>query len=246
MMIDKHIVLESLSRAVVAKVGSDHLRLSTHCLYPSNATVSVVIKGGLDEFIVSDDGGAIDEIASSGVRDRITDRQIRGMVKRQGLKVENGAIYSPVVSLSALPAAILLVANASKELADWGTSHLRVVVTRDFKLAVSDLLQRHFHDALKTQKIVGHSNKPHTFSNVIFLSGDRRLLVDPVINDPSSINARLASNIDVKMANDPKIDQIIVFDDQQEWSSSDLRLLQVAAPTVPFSLAEREVMRRAA
>ena len=87
MMIDKHIVLESLSRAVVAKVGSNHLRLSTHCLYPSNATVSVVIKGGLDEFIVSDDGGAIDEIASSGVRDRITDRQIRGMVKRQGLKV---------------------------------------------------------------------------------------------------------------------------------------------------------------
>ncbi len=48
------------------------------------------------------------------------------------------------------------------------------------------------------------------------------------------------------MANDPLIDQLIVYDDQQEWSSSDLKLLQIAAPTVPFSMAEREIVRRAA
>lgn len=246
MMLAADVIRESLNRVLIARATTDHVRVSTHCMYPSNSTVTVAVRGGTAEFVVSDEGGAIDEIAGSGFRDRISDRQIRSMVKRQGLKVENGVIYSPVVSMESLPAAILLVANASKELADWGIGHLRMTITRDFKEALASLLEKHFHDALKAQKIVGHSNKQHNFSNVIFLSNERRLIVDPVINDGSSINARLASNLDVKMAGDPSIDQIIVYDDQQDWASSDLKLLGVAAPTVPFSMAEREIIRRAA
>jgi len=245
-MIQPPVIIDALRNSLGWVWEGDHLRISTHCLYPSNATVNVYVRGGASEFVVSDDGGAIEEIAGAGFRDRLTDRQIRGAVGRQGLKVENGVIYSPPVSLKALPAAILLVANASKETADLALSRLRMTVTRDFKAALTDLLQRHFHDNLKTAKVIGHSNKPHTFSNVIWLSGDRRLLVDPVVNDASSVNARLASNLDVKMAADPLIDQLIVYDDTQEWSSSDLKLLQIAAPTVPFSRAEREIVKRAA
>lgn len=245
-MIAPKAIIDSLAATRTWLWQDDFLRLATDCLYPSNAGVSVFVRGGDREFVVSDDGGAIDEIAGSGFRNRITDRQIRGMVKRQGLKVEDGVIYSPPVSLDAVPAAVVLVANASKEVADWALAHLRAKVTRDFKASLSELLQRHFHDNLKTAKVIGHSNKPHTFSNVIWLSGERRLLVDPVVNDPSSVNARLASNLDVRMANDPLIDQLIVYDDAQEWSSSDLKLLQIAAPTVPFSLAESEIVRRAA
>lgn len=246
MMLAADLIRDSLSRVLIARATSDYVRISTHCMYPSNATVSVAVRGGASSFVVSDEGGALDEVAGAGFRDRITDRQIRNMVKRQGLKVEKGVIYSPVVSLETLPAAILLVANASKEIADWGLSHLRMTVTRDFKQALTSLLERHFREALKAQKIVGHSNKVHSFSNVVILPKERRLVVDPVVNDPSSIYARLASNLDVKMAGDPNIEQLIVYDDEQEWASSDLKLLQVAAPTVPFSAAEREIMRRAA
>lgn len=246
-MIDHTVIVAAFQDIGTWLRADDFLRVSTHCLYPSNAVVTVTIRGGVNEFVVSDEGGAISEIAGSGFRERVTDRQIRGIVKAQGLKVENGVIYSPAVTMDGLPAAMVLVANASKEIADWALSHLRMTVTRDFKQALTDLLQRHFHDNLKTQqKVVGHSNKPHTFTNVIWLPGDRRLLVDPVVNDTSSVNARLASNLDVKMSNDPSIDQLIVYDDQQDWSSADLKLLQIAAPTVPFSRAEREIVRRAA
>lgn len=246
MMLAADTIRKALDQVLIARATSDHVRVSTHCMYPSNAMVTVAVRGGRAEFVVSDEGGAISEIAGSGFRDRISDRQIRNMVKRQGLKVEKGVIFSPVVSMEALPAAIILVANASKELADWGMGHLRMAVTRDFKQALTDLLEKHFHEALKTQKIVGHSNKQHTFANVIFLPGEKRLVVDAVVNDGSSINARLASNLDVKMANDPLIKQLIVYDDEQDWSSSDLNLLGFAARTVPFSMAEREIVRLAA
>ena len=52
-----------------------------------------------------------------------------------------------------------------------------------------------------------------------------KLLIDPVVNDASSINARLVSNLDVRMNENPQISQLIVFDDRLKWKSSDLKLL---------------------
>lgn len=245
-MIDAKTIIETLSRSVIATQSDDALRVTTHCLYPSNSSVSVLIRGGGRELIVSDDGGAMNELAGVGFRDRVTDRQIRALVKQQGLKVENGAIYSPSVAIDEAGAAILLVANASKEIADWALGHLRFSIARDFKRDLALLLERHFHDSLKSQQILGKSNKSHTFSNVVFLPGDRRLLIDPAVNDASSINARVVANLDVKLANDPTIQQLIVYDDQLSWAASDLALLQVGAPIVPFSLAEPAIMKRAA
>jgi hypothetical protein len=245
-MIDPTAILETLSRSVIGSQIDDALRVTTHCLYPSNSAVSVLLRGGAHELIVSDDGGAMNELAGVGFRDRITDRQIRALVKQQGLKVQDGAIYSPAVTMDEAGAAILLVANASKEIADWALGHLRFSVARDFKRDLALLLERHFHDNLKTQQIVGKSNKSHTFSNVVFLSGDRRLLIDPAVNDASSINARVVANLDVRLANDPSIQQLIVYDDQLSWSASDLNLLEVGAPIVPFSLAEPAIVKRAA
>jgi hypothetical protein len=226
---------------------ADGFRVATQCLYPSNGSVIVTVRGGVHEFIVSDDGGAAIEIGTTGLTETVTDRQIRSLLKMQGLHVSGGVIASPRVQIDAIPAAVMLVANASKEVADWGLEHLRFPPRRNFRKALAELLERHFHDNLKHDAaIIGASNKSHKFSNVIYLSDERRLLIDPVINDPSSINARVVANLDVKMANDPNIQQLIVFDDELDWSSSDLKLLEVGARTVPFSLAERAIERLAA
>ncbi|MEW5688333.1 MAG: hypothetical protein AB1942_25730 [Pseudomonadota bacterium] len=238
---------EALSRATPVLPVPDGFRVGTQCLYPSNNSVLVTVRGGVDAFVVSDDGGAALELSNTGYTRHLTDRQIGGLVKPQGLKVRDGTIYSPIVPLKAVPAAVTLVANASKEVADWGTQHLKFRVRRNFKEELTKLLDRHFHDNMKHDStVIGASNKPHKFGHIIFLPGDKRLIVDPVINDPSSINSRVVANMDVKLAKDPNVLQLIVYDDAAEWQSSDLALLELGATTVGFSSAERTIQRLAA
>lgn len=238
---------DALGRSVSVSEMGDGLRITTHCLYPSNSSVSVAVRGRGDEYVLSDDGGAALELSAAGFSDRLTDRQVAGLVKPQGLKVDRGVIFSPVVSLRAVPAALLLVANASKEVADWGSQHLKFRVNRNFKADLAALLDRHFHNNLKHDThVVGASNKPHKFGHVVYLSGDRKLIIDPVVNDGSSINARVVANMDVRLANDPSVLQLIVYDDAADWQSSDLKLLELGARTVGFSRAESAIQRLAA
>jgi hypothetical protein len=230
----------------VSSLGGE-IHVHTHCLYPSNNGVSVVVRGGGDSYVVSDNGGALSEIRGAGIGSRPTDRQVRAIVAQQGLKVRDGVIYAPPVSLEAVPAAIVIVANAAKEMADWGLDHMRFSVPRNFRADLAALLERRFHDNMKVdQPIIGASNKPHKFGHVIYLPRDRKVLVDPVVNDASSINARVVANLDVKMLNDPKTKQVIVYDDRLKWTASDLNLLRVGAPIVPFSGADQEIDRLAA
>jgi hypothetical protein len=239
--------LELLSRMVVAAPTDDGVRVSTHVLYPSNGAVSVVVRGGEKSFQVSDDGGGVAELGSSGLPTVLSDRMIRAQLRTKGLRVRDGVIMSPIVPIDAIPAAIMLVANASRAIADWGLSHLSFAPRRNFREDLTALLGRHFHDNLKNDEaIVGKSNKPHRFGHVVYLHRDRKLLIDPVVNDASSINARLVANLDVRLMENPLISQIIVFDDRLKWKASDLRLLELGAPTVAFSSAEAEINRLAA
>ncbi len=238
---------EALTGMIAIMPVEDGVRVSTHCLYPSNGAVTLTVRGSGNEFVISDDCGALDELASSGARNPPSDRQINAIIKNQGLKVNKGAIYSPVVPLEAVPAAIVLVANAAKVVAEWGYAHIRFTITRDFKKDLADILERHFSGKLKSDlPIVGESNKRHKFRHVVNLSGNRILLIDPVVNDPSSINARVVANMDVRMVNNPSIVQRIVYDDTVGWSSSDLLLLRLGAPTMPFSMVEATIDKLAA
>ncbi|MHA1566011.1 MAG: hypothetical protein ACTSX7_11925 [Alphaproteobacteria bacterium] len=242
-MITPEMIVDLLGSMVVASRTEDGVRVSTHVLYPSNGAVSVVVRGGKNEFMVSDDGGAVAELVSSGIVTIMSDPMIKRQIKQQGLRVYDGSIISPMVPLNAVPAAILLVANASRHIADWGLSHLHFrTPLRNFREDLAELLSRSFHDSHRTDTpIVGKSNKAHKFGHVIYLHQDRQLLIDPVVNDASSINARVVANLDVRMAENPLIQQLIVYDDHVNWKSSDLKLLQVGAPTVGFSHAEQTI-----
>ena len=230
---------------VTATTGA--LRVSTQCLYPSNDAVRVIIRGGEDRFVVSDDGGAARQVEIAGAATALTDRQVRALVKSQGLRVQDGAIFSPEVPLAALPGAIVLVANASKEAADWGLQHARFTVKRNFRSDLATLLERYFHDSLKHDTpMIGKSNKPHKFDHVIYLANERILLVDAVSNEASSISSSVAANVDIKLAQNPSIAQLIVFDDAQEWDAANLNFLSLGARTVAFSSAEQAIKRMAA
>ena len=216
------------------------VRFNTHCLYPNNGFVKVVVLGAGNSFFVSDEGGAVRESEIAGASLDNPDRMFAKTLKAQGLQMHHAAIISQQVSLDDLPAAIALVANASKEIAESIFDEWRLARNRNFKEMLRRFLKIEFSDkSVQEQSIVGTSTKAHSFDTVVqFLDGSR-LLVDAVLRDVKSINSRVVANLDVKQANHPQLSQSIVYDDEEDWNLTDLNLLHVSnVPIIPFSKSQ--------
>jgi hypothetical protein len=211
--------------------------VNTDCLYPGNGTVQVAVMGSGSTFFATDRGGAVRVAELAGANLPRPDRMHSKLLKGQGLTIENGAIRTPQVGIEALPAAILLVANASKEFAEVLFETYRFVRERNFKDQVKQLLADQFAgEEVKESKIVGTSNKPHSFDYTVSFLNGTKLIVDPVMKDANSINSRVVANLDVFAAHHPMVIQRIVYDDAEDWQSSDLSLLGVSGvPVVAFS-----------
>lgn len=224
----------------------DGVRVTTHCMYPSNGLVRVYIKVGAETIIVSDEGEAVGEVLSAGIDVADVNKLARHIVAEQGLFIRGGIIHTHSLPIEAMPVAVPLVANVAKEVAQWFYDHKKIKRTRDFRKILSDYLEGTFSERLaKDEKIVGASNKSHRFANVVSFPNGRRLVVDAVAKDPSSINSRVVANLDIRSNKNPLIEQRIVYDDAEGWSSSDLNLLNVGAPVVPFSKAVDVIARLA-
>lgn len=219
------------------------VRVTTHCIYPSNGLVRVMVHGGSQSIVVSDDGEALGEALAAGIHIENPDKLLRGFVQQRGLMISNGVIRSLLTSMDAAPVAILHVANVAKEVAHWLYEHGGLKRRSDFRQLLSGFLMAEFKERVAETRISGASQKPHTFANVISFPNGRRLIVDAASNDASSINARLVANLDVKATNDPMIDQRIIYDDTQSWNLADLNLLQLGATIVPFSKAQSVIQR---
>lgn len=242
-----NIIREAVSSLVGCAPYGDGFLVHTTCMYPSNDVVRVVVRGGTNEFIVSDDGGAIAAVESAGVDFLGGGRALRKYVRTQGLKIENGAIISPKVTAEQLPVAILLVANASQEAAHRELEQRKLRPTRDFKHMLETLLYQRFPDRTdKGHVVVGESTRQYKFDYAVRSLNGKILLLDAVTPDYSSIASRVLANLDVKNLNDNNFVQRIIYDDRLPWKAEDIVLLQNGAPTVPYSEFPRSLDRLAA
>jgi hypothetical protein len=237
------IVQHGLEQFQTCTEVADAIHVRTHCIYPSNTSVVVSIRGANEKFVVMDDGRALREVESScGNFDRSLRRYER-IVSAQGLLLSNGVVKSPEITSDMLAATIILVANTSKELADTIFSSWRSTRKKDFKESVRILLRKNFTDLeMHESKLSGSSSKTHSFDNVIELPGNRRLIVDAVLRDTNSINSRVVAHMDVRAAKYENLAQCMVYDDGERWSSSDLSILRVSGvPIVAYSHAQEAV-----
>jgi hypothetical protein len=243
----------NLVNEIMSRMGDVHqctpiengVRFTTHCLYPTNTNVQVAVMGAGNEFFVTDNAGAIKEASNSGAEIKNPDGVYKKLLEKQGLEIKNGAILSPVVKLDDIAAAIVIVANASKELSDFIFDSWKLKRVRNFKDQVRSLIINNLHKEAKEGKFAGRSNRQHTFENVIDLNGVK-LIIDPVLKDANSINARFAANFDVRSHEYPNLVQKIIYDDSEEWSAADLSFLgDSGAPVIAYSKSEailREVI----
>lgn len=236
-------VRESLLKSFPVFEWDDGVRVVTHCIYPGNGLVQVVVRGGIDTFIVSDEGGAFRELAAAGAVVKNPDSLVKHLITEKGVSIYDGVISSPKVNAESLGIAIVLVANASQEVAELLFARAHIKKERDFKSIVHQFLKARFNEYVKQDVLIGHSNKAHKFDNLIIFPNGKRLIVDPVMRDANSINARVVANLDVRSAGYSNLEQRIVYDDEEKWKPDELNLLQVGATVVPFSQAPQVLAR---
>jgi hypothetical protein len=208
----------------------------TLCLYPTNHVVQVHVEGGQDSFVVHDNGGAMDQLRAVGGYDEHPFTLMRSVVRRDGLQVSDlHRIYVSNVRLEGLESAISLVANASRDVADYLVSRFRPAPRRPLGEELEVVLNLRFPALWRKEEVfVGQSKKQYRFDYSVALSNDRKLIIETVKPDPSSVNAAVVANLDVHNAN-PALIQRIVYDDGEKWPVESLRLLRVGAPAIALS-----------
>ena len=234
--------------ATLARMSAPHLAdnqavvFPTHCLYPSSAAVTVSVFGGKSQVVVTDGGGAISELRSHNREVSNPDRFLTRFCRDKGLIARQGQIMSQMLEPDQLEAAIVMVANASASAARVGFDKFKPKVKRDLKGALHAVLDDVFQgEAIKREgRLTGKSTRSYVFDSLISLDGGRILAVDAVFKDTSSINARTIAHLDVKNTGDESIIQSIVYDDSDQWEASNLNLMRMAAPLLPFSNAREQ------
>lgn len=233
---EKH-VLDALSIFSTFERVKDALAVHTHCLYPDNSVVTVLVRGGPGYgFMVSDDGRAVDELTAHNREVPNANRFLSRFCRREGLTAENGEIRSGRVDATGLASAVSFVANASARAVYRGLEVLKIRRPRNLKEDLAGLLHATFpvQNIRKGVRIQGGSTRTYRFESVVDF-GPRRLVIDPVTRDPNSINAHAIAHMDIGNLRDPDIQQRLVYDERDEWPAADLALLQTAAKIVPFS-----------
>lgn len=241
-------VIESLEAWPKPRQDGRQIVIPTFSLYPSSSIIELHIEGGAESVVVSDGGGAFDEIDGSGEYTFDAFRVMAAVVKKQGFSVnKNGWICSPRIPYSELPTIIACTATISKDASDHLLNRFKPNKKRDYRFELKKQLLLRFNDNVRTKvKLVGASNKPHIFDFSIPIASGGKLIIDAVTRDANSINSAVVSHLDLAHAEQEKIQQRIIYDDGDEWNSSDLSLLSVGAKTVSFSQAQAVIGKIAA
>src|SRR5690606_29377548 len=98
----RRLVCQAMAEISHIRDMENGVRVTTHCMYPSNGLVRVTVRGGDEYFVASDEGEALGEALAAGIEITDPDKLVRGFVKQQGLMVSNGVIFTRRQSLKAV------------------------------------------------------------------------------------------------------------------------------------------------
>jgi hypothetical protein len=236
-------IRDALAQFAICEETPEGIWVTTQLLYPSNGTVSLLITGGPNGCIVSDEGRAIEEIAMHAIElPEKAEPYLRQFYQPQGLRVIGSKICSPAVPVDALSAAIALVANASSLAAFWAVKTLRPRRRRDLREELRSLFgQRYSRERIKEEvHLPGESGRLYRFEFRIEISA-RSLIVDGVFPDATAINTRAIAHLDLARTKNAALVQRMVYDERENWKAEDMRLLRLAAELVPLGQFNRNL-----
>jgi hypothetical protein len=215
--------------------------VTTHCQLPNGSLVKLRIRRAEDGWVVSDGGAAIDEAVASGISRPSFGLNVRRALRLKGLHLAEGRIESPKIGEESLFNAVVVVANACRDIAETLIFVGSVSDEETLERRTRQILIGRFHTwVLKKPVIInGASDRQHKFDTALDLPDGRKVLVDVVRHQGNSINSAIVSNLDIARLNNDHIVQRIVFDPTEDWKSEEIELLSVGATPVALpSLAD--------
>ncbi|CAK0768558.1 hypothetical protein WCLP8_4240013 [uncultured Gammaproteobacteria bacterium] len=225
----------------------------THCLYPSHLQVCVRISPLPDgHFRVSDDAGGLAEVLSMGLETKKPGSFIAGCATRYGLNYNRGEVAITVENAGKLAAAVMLVANASKD----GVMQTAIAHpmrdTPSFDFAFSNFVHACYDGKFRPGLIAGASGTHRKFRYIHHRGqtlevspNDRIVLVEPVSPSQMGIAVKVQAHRDILERKLPNLWQCLVVDrETDEWHPSDLATLkQGGVQWMEFAQAEQELSR---
>lgn len=212
----------------------DEFVVTSHCLLPNGSLAQVRIRAVGDEWIVSDGGAALDDALSSGVEHPTFTLNVRRAIRSKGLHFIDGRIESPKVGANSLFNAVIIVANACRDIAETLIMLGNGGTEEGLDARARKILVTRFQSWLLSKPVIisGASERVHKFDNALDLPDGRKVLVDAVKHQGNSINAVLVANLDVKRLENSRLIQRIVFDPNESWKQEEISLLGVGATPV--------------
>jgi hypothetical protein len=227
--------------------GSEYV-IITHCQLPNGSLVKLHVRRSGADWIVSDGGAAVDEAAASGIDKPMFGLNVRRAIRSKGLHFIDGRIESPKVGENSLFNAVVVVANACRDIAETLIYVGGAQLGESLERRARKILIGRFHAWVLAKPVLinGASDRQHKFDTAINLPDGRKILIDAVRHQGNSINSSIVANIDVRRLNNPNIVQRIVFDPEENWKNEDIELLGVGATPVALPSLVDSVERIAA
>lgn len=216
--------------------GSANLLVPTTTLLPSGAVVTARIQQLPDgRFVVSDDGGAIDEVSSQLLTtpSRRDLRKGEEIAKRLGLQFDAFGFRTEGVDAAQLQAAIIYVAEACRQWAALLIEAAQRRQERDLTARVEERLKQVFAENAisKDREVQGLSSRSYKFDLVADLGEDRMALFELVSPHPNAIAAAHLKFFDVSGSH-PTWPREAVVERMDDWPSADLAVLGKVASHV--------------
>lgn len=209
------------------------IRIPTDVILQTHEVAIVSVDGGAyDERYVLGDGGQI--LRSLDLQNfTITStvkRAIERVAKSRGMRLAGTSIVTDAVGWEQVIPYVPYVADVMRECL---SASLSKVARHDRLLLrhrIGEMLNRISGEANVTQdyKMQGSTSDSYKFDFSVLTSNHHRFLLDAPIPDPSSIAATLLRQADVRLLGMSNLRQMITYDPNDRWPSSNLAQLQLA------------------
>jgi hypothetical protein len=225
-------VLRSLTHAQVTNLG---VEVTTHVLLPGGNAVTVVVAEHGGHLLVHDASAGSMHLSSCGIAiSRSLLSKLEETVAAYGCFYSAGRI-SLVVPAEQLPAAIVLVANASRAVGDHAPLAHSLRTSRFYE-RVAETLTGVLGDRVRShQEVVADSGRTYRIGHVVLdANRDKPIAFVEAVADKESVPRRVAEFLDLgDEYADVKMEA--VYDDSHDWPSGHLILLKKVANPVPFT-----------
>lgn len=234
--------IEAAAQALVsARETNLGIEVSLPVVYPNGEAVTVVVTVEGGEYLVHDAGFGTMYLTSAGVDlTRNLAKRLAGLAARYGCDFINGRM-STRCTADQLAVAIAMVANASRTVGDH-IAEVRRHTESDFAMAVTSRLQDAVGKRLRAQETVtGASGRRYKVGNIILDAHEHHPIA---FVESFASRATVANHFmefsDLRDAYEHTLN-LSVYDENERFPDTDLRLLRQVSDVVGFNESRRKV-----